>query len=451
MTNKAVVIGGSIAGLLSACALAGAFDEILVLERGELPNDIAPRPSVPQGAHAHGLLAGGLHALEDLLPGLTEELIQRGCPTGDNLRDAAWVFGGRRLAIGDSGVRGMTLGRPLLEHAIRERVRGLPNVRIHTNVRCHGLIAANARIAGVRATIDGVDQQVSADLVVDASGRNSKLTAWLFQLGFAAPPVDEVAVETHYVTRVYSRRLQHLAGGIALVVVSDPQSPRGGIAVALDDQRWLVSLYAMAATHPPKDHAGFLAFSRTLAGPQLTEILDDAEPLGEPATLRFPSSIRRRYERARKLPDGVVVVGDAMASFNPTFGQGITVAAKEALLLRELGARAALHGGGRDFFSRAARIRDVAWDASVGRLFSYPGVVGRPTLKMRLAQRYLPRVTARAHVDVVVATALLEVMQFLARPESLFAWRILRRVFGRTQPRARLELPRAPERRAGAR
>jgi len=447
MTNKAVVIGGSIAGLLSACALAETFDDVLVLERGEFSEEAAVRTSVPQGAHAHGLLAGGLRALEALLPGLTEELIQRGCPTGDNLRDAAWVFGGQRLAIGDSGVRGMTLGRPLLEHVIRERVRALRNVRIQTNVRCGGLIAADARIVGVRASIDGVDQQVAADLAVDASGRNSKLTAWLFQLGFAPPAVDEVEVETHYVTRVYPRRPQHLAGGIAVVVVSDPQMPRGGIAVALDERRWLVSLYAMGVTHPPKDHTGFVEFARTLAGPQLTEILGDAEPLGEAATLRFPSSIRRRYERARSLPDGLVVVGDAMASFNPTFGQGITVAAKQALLLRELGPR----GGCRGYFKRAARIRDVAWDASVGRLFSYPGVVGRPTLKMRLAQRYLPRVIARAQMDVMVATALLEVMQFLAPPESLFAWRILRRVFGRTRSRARLELAGAPERRAGAR
>ena len=440
MAKTAVVIGGSIAGLLSARALADAFDDVLVLERGEIPDDPIPRPSAPQGAHAHGLLAGGLHALEDLLPGLTEQLMRSGCPTGDNLRDAAWIFGGRRLAIGESGVRGMTLSRPLLEKAIRDRVRQLPNVKIHTSVRCHGLVVAQGRIAGVRATIDGGEHEVPGDLVVDASGRNSKLTAWLMELGFAAPPVDEVDVETHYVTRVYARRPQHLAGGIAVVVVSDPHTPRGGIALALDDRRWIVSQYSMGETRPPKDHAAFVEFSRTLSGPHLTEILADAEPLGDAATLRFPSSIRRRYERMRDLPDGLVVIGDAMASFNPTFGQGITVAAKQALLLRELGA-----GGTRRFFQRAARIRDVAWDASVGRLYSYPGVVGRPTLKMRLAQRYLPRVIARAHDDVVVATALLEVMQFLAPPESLFAWRVLRRVFGRALPRtrARLELTRA--------
>jgi len=432
MAKTALVVGGSIAGLLAARALADAFDDVLVLERGELPDNPQPRPGAPQGAHAHGLLAGGLHALEELLPGLTEQLMLNGCPAGDNLRDAAWVFGGRRLAIGDSGVRGMTLGRPLLERTIRDRVRQLPNVRVRTNVRCQGLLATQTRIAGVRAAIDGVEQELAGDVVVDASGRSSQLPAWLVALGFPAPPVDELELETHYVTRIYSRRPEHLAGAIALVIVSDPETPRGGIALALDEQRWIVSQYSVGGARPPSDHAAFVQFSRTLPGSQLTEILSDAQPLGEPASLRFPSSIRRRYERLRRFPAGLFAIGDATASFNPTFAQGITVAAKQALLLRELGPRAALGGAGREFLARAARITDVAWNACVGRLLWYPGVVRRPTLKMRLAHRYLPRVIARGHDDVVVATALLEVMQFLAPPERLFGWRVLRRVFGRT-------------------
>jgi len=427
MAKTAIVVGGSIAGLLAARALADAFDEVLVLERCDLAEESTARRGVPQAAHAHGILAGGLAALEDLLPGLTGQLRSSGCPTGDNLRDAAWVFGGRRLALGESGVPGMTLGRPVLESAIRARVRQLPRVRISTGVRCAGLLSTNGKITGVRVTRNGREEPLSADLVVDASGRSSKLSEWLERLGFVAPTVDEVTLETHYVTRVYSRLPRHLAGGMALIVVSDAAAPRGGIALALDERRWIVSQYSMGAGRPPVDHAGFVEFSKTLAGPQLAEILGDAQPLGEHATMRFPSSIRRYYERLRRFPDGLVVVGDAVASFNPTFGQGITVAAKQAVLLRQLAARGAKVAG-RDFARRAARIVDVAWVASTARLISYPGAAGRRTLKMRVAQRYLPRVIARAHEDPVVAGALLRAMQFLAPPGHLFSWPILSRI-----------------------
>ena len=444
MRNVAIIVGGSIGGLLSARALAEICDEVVLVERGELADTPAPRAGVPQGMHAHGLLAGGLEALEQLLPGLCRELEQRGCPTGDNLRDAAWVLSGRRLALGESGVHGMTLARPVLEHAIRRRVTALPNLRIRTGARVKGLLYDRGRVTGVRVSAqNGAEQELSADLVVDASGRYSQLPEWLAALGLAPPRIEEVALETHYASRLYSRRPHHLNGGMALIVVSSPESPRGGIALALDEQRWIVSQYAMGGERPPRDHAGFVGFARTLGSSALAEILEDAEPLSETWTLRFPSSIRRHYGKLRGFPKGLVVFADALSSFNPTFAQGITVAAKQALLLRDLCTRVALAELGEIFLSRAAPIVDVAWNAAVGRTFLYPGVVGRPTLKMRIANAYLPRVVARAHEDVEVATALLKVMHFLAPPESLFAPWVMLRVFARSKREKRAAVPRA--------
>src|SRR5260221_9380292 len=153
----------------------------------------------------------------------------------------------------------------------------------------------------------------------------------------------------------------------------------------------------MGGGGPPQDHAGFVRFARRLASSALVEILEDSEPLGETHTLRFPSSIRRRYDKMRDFPRGLLVCADALSSFNPTFGQGITVAAEQALLLRNLCTRVALAELGKVFLTRAAPIVDVAWNASVGRTFLYPSVVGRPTLKMRFANAYLPSVVARAH------------------------------------------------------
>jgi 2-polyprenyl-6-methoxyphenol hydroxylase-like FAD-dependent oxidoreductase len=444
MKNVAVVVGGSIGGLLAGLVLAKVCDEVVLIERGELSDTPEPRPGVPQGMHAHGLLAGGLAALEELLPGLCRELEQRGCPTGDNLRDGAWVFSGRRLALGDSGVQSMTMARPVLEHAIRRRVAELPNLKIRTSARVNGLLCDAGRITGVRVAPKhgGAEEELTADLVVDASGRHSQLPEWLAALGLAPPRIEEVALETHYVSRIYSRRPHHIDGGMALVVVSDPASPRGGIALALDEHRWIVSQYAMGGEHPPQDHAGFVGFARTLASQALAEILEDAEPLGEPRTLRFPSSIRRHYGRMRDFPKGLLVCADALSSFNPTFGQGITVAAKQALVLRDLCTRVPLAELGKVFSSRTASIVDVAWNASVGRTFLYPGVVGRPTLQMRIANAYLPRVVARAHEDAQVATALLKVMHFLAPPTSLFApWILLRVLLARSKREKRAAVP----------
>lgn len=429
MTKRAIVVGGSIGGLLAGRVLAEVCHEVVLVERGELVDAPLPRAGVPQGQHAHGLLAGGLAALEELLPGLCRELEQSGCPSGDNLLDAAWVLAGRRLARGDSGVRGMTIARPLLEHAIRRRVLALPNVSIRAGTRVLGLGHTAGKVTGVRLAAErGAEQQLTADLVVDASGRHSLLPEWLTAMGLAAPRIEEVALETRYASRTYRRRPHHLNGGIALCLVSSRKVPRGGIALALDAERWLVSQYALGGAQPPRDHASFLAFARTLSSPALAELLQDSEPLGEAHTLRFPSSIRRHYAEMRDFPQGLLVCGDALASFNPTFGQGITVAAKQAVLLRRLCRHVALPELGKVFVEQATPIVDVAWNAAVGPAFAYPGVAGRLTLKMRLANAYLPRVVARAHEDVQVATALLRVMQFLAPPASLFAPRLLFRV-----------------------
>jgi 2-polyprenyl-6-methoxyphenol hydroxylase-like FAD-dependent oxidoreductase len=433
MKNRAIVIGGSIGGLLAGVALAGSFQEVLILEKAELPDEPVPRPSVPQGQHAHGLLAGGLEALEALLPGLFAELERAGCPSGDNLRDAAWIFAGRRLAVGDGGVRGMTLARPLLENAVRIRAMQLPNLRLRTGCRATGLLRQNGRITGLRVRHgSAAEEDLHADLVVDASGRGSKLPEWLEAIGVAPPRVEEVALETRYTSRIYSRDVRDLGGAIALVIVADPTCRRGGIALALDERRWMVSQYTIGEQErPPSDHAGYLAFAGRLASPELAEILSRAEPLGDAATLRFPGSIRRRYAAKRDLPEGLIVCADALSSFNPTFGQGITVAAKQALLLRELRAAGPARRFERQFQRRAERIVDVAWNVAAGQSFQYPGVAGRPTRKMRLANAYLPRVVARAHEDPWVATRFMKTLHFLAAPESLFAPRVLLRVFGR--------------------
>jgi 2-polyprenyl-6-methoxyphenol hydroxylase-like FAD-dependent oxidoreductase len=449
--NVAVVLGASMAGLLAASALSRTFGHVVLLEKAALPDSPVARPSVPQGQHAHGLLAAGLDALDELLPGLAAGLAESGCPTGDSLQDCAWIFGGARLATGPSGVRGMTVARPVLELAVRRRVLSLPNVSLHSETRVTGLVCAEGRVTGVRVRAGNGDTVVAGDLVVDASGRTSKLAEWLVAAGFAGPEVDEVALETHYSTRLYTRTPSQRLGDIAVLVVSSPECPRGGIALALDEFTWIVSQYVLGGTKPPTDAEGFLGFSRTLPSPHLTALLEESEPIGESHTLRFPSSIRRRYEDLSGMPSGLIVVGDAISSFNPTFGQGITVAALEAVELLELSAGGSGTRFERAFQRRAAGIVDVAWNASVGRTFLYDGVRGTPTLKMRIGNLYLPRVVAAAHRDADIAARFLRTLNFVDAPGSLFSPPVLFRVLGTRPAPAPTVPPPSVERRATAR
>ena len=427
--RRAIVVGASIAGLLAARVLSSHFAEVLLLERGQLPAEPVHRSSVPQGRHTHGLLAGGMDAIERLLPGLVAELLSKGCPSGDNLHDLSWIFGGARLAVGESGVRGLTLARPVLEHAIRTRVLALPGVQLRTGIRMAALVVNAGRIAGVRvATADGDEETVDCSVLVDATGRTSKLPEFLEMAGYAPPRVEEVVLETNYVSRTYARTPAHATCGVGVLVVSSPEVPRGGMALALDARTWIVSQYGLGSVRPPLDPSGYLDYARSLAGPQLARLLETSRPLDDPATMKFASSRRLHYEELRRLPDGLFVCGDALASFNPTFGQGITVAALQVERLAALGSAIAATGANRRFLRQASAIVDGAWNTAAGRSFLYRGVRGRPTLAMRLANAYLPRVVACAHSDLSVARRLVRALNFLVPPTSLFAPDILAKV-----------------------
>lgn len=439
--HTALVLGASISGLLAARALSDTFDEVLLVERAELPATPEPRSTVPQGRHGHGLLAGGIDALERLLPGLIAELAACGCQSGDNLRDVSWIFGGKRLAIGNAGVPGLAVARPMLEHAIRRRVLARRGVAIRTGARVVGLVVADGRVTGVRiAAPDETVTTLSADVIVDAMGRPSTVPDLLEQAGYAAPSVEEVALETNYVSRTYARTKAHARFGVGVLVVASPDTPRGGTAFAIAPDVWLVSQYAFGSVRPPLDTDASQSFARSLGGPQLAQLLETSQPIGEPAAMKFRSSRRHHYETLRNLPDGLFVCGDAIASFNPTFGQGITVAALQAERLAHLGARVLASGANRRFLRDASAIVDVAWNTAAGRSFTFAGVHGRPTVRMRISNAYLPRVVALAHSDVTVATALMRAIHFLAPPASLFAPSIAAKVMFSRRAKGRVKL-----------
>ena len=432
--DRAVVLGASMAGLLAARVLADAYTQVTVIDRDELSETPMHRRGVPHGRHIHGLLARGQQALEELFPGLTAELVAHGVPTGDMLADTRLYMSGHRLRRAHTGLVVLCASRPVLEGHVRARVRALPNLSFLDRCDIVGLAATpdGRRVAGVRVLrrADGSAEQVlGADLVVDATGRGSRTPVWLEALGYGRPQEDQVRIGLGYATRTYRLPPDALGGDLAVLQAATPRHPRTGALQMLEGDRWMLTLGGILGDHPPTDPDGFLDFARSLQFPDIYQTIRDAEPLDDPVPFRFPASVRHRYERLDRYPDGLLVMGDAVASFNPIYGQGMSVAALEALTLRRHLERGTAPRP-RRFFRDLPRVVDVPWDIAAGGDLIFPGVKGRRTLKSRLVNAYIARLHAAAAHDASLASAFVRVAGLVAPPQTLLrpsiAVRVLR-------------------------
>jgi 2-polyprenyl-6-methoxyphenol hydroxylase-like FAD-dependent oxidoreductase len=430
--DRAVVLGASMAGLLAARVLADTYGQVTVIDRDELPETPTHRRGVPHGHHIHALLARGQQTLEELLPGLTAELVNQGVPAGDVLADARLYLSGHRLRQAHTGMGLLSASRPVLEGHVRARMRALSNVAFLDSRDVAGLTTTpdGGRVTGVRVLrrADGsAEELIAADLVVDATGRGSRTPVWLEALGYHRPPTERVQIGLGYATRTYRLPPDALQGDLAVVQTATPKHPRAGGLQALEGDRWLLTLAGILGDYPPTDPDGFLAFARSLQFPDIYEAVRDGEPLDDPVGFRFPASVRHRYERLDRLPAGFLVVGDATCSFNPIYGQGMSVAALEALTLRRHLQRG-VEPQPRRFFRDLARVVDVPWDMAAGGDLVFPGVQGRRTLKVRLVSAYLTRLHAAAAHDAHLAIAFTRVAGLVAPPQALLHPGIVLRV-----------------------
>ena len=431
----AVVIGASVAGLLAASVLSESCERVTVYDRDTLPAQPEHRRGVPQSRQLHALHARGAQALDELLPGFRNEMIVAGAVTADTQADAHWYLDDYLLRPAPSGLEGIALSRPVLEWLIRSRVAKAPNVTITDTTDVAGLMTADGRVTGVRVsaarTPGAAEETVPADLVLDAAGRGSRTPAWLAELGFPGPEASRVRAGVTYVGRYYSRDQRQLDGRFGSLVTPYPGKPRGGAVIRQEGERFVVLLAGMVGSEPPLDEPGLLAFADSLTCPDLASVMRESTPLGDPVKYTYPESTWHHYETLRAYLGGFLVIGDAFSSFNPIYGQGMTIAALEALTLRRLlsDPRAASPGLERRYFRAVGKLVAEAWETSASSDLRFPEAKGDRRRGAALINAYGERYRAAASVDPVLGATFLRVANMIDKPAKLLSPGHVVRVF----------------------
>jgi 2-polyprenyl-6-methoxyphenol hydroxylase-like FAD-dependent oxidoreductase len=428
-------------GLVAARVLSDFYESVTVVERDLLPPDAENRRGVPQGRHVHALLGRGTQVLAELFPGFTDELVEAGVPALDyhDMSEVYFSFAGHQAAQSGSftSVPPVLIpSRPLLESVVRQRVRELGSVTLLEGYDVVELMstAGGSRVTGalIRAHTGLGEQTLDADLVIDATGRGSRTPVFLDSLGYGRPTEDSVQVRV-----CYSSQLLRLPPGTLkekMVIVSpEPGRPTGMGLFGYENDTWMLTVFGIAGVEPPCEPAEMLSFAAGLVPDHIVAAVRTGEPLAEICRFRYPESRWRRYDKMRRFPDALLVLGDAVCSFNPIYGQGMTVATLQARALGDC----LQHGTAdlaRRYFRAAAKPIGVAWQFAVGGDLNLPEVAGHRPLAVRLSNRYVDRLQTAAETDLVVAEQFTRVLGLLDLPGVLLHPRMLLRA---ARPRRR--------------
>jgi 2-polyprenyl-6-methoxyphenol hydroxylase-like FAD-dependent oxidoreductase len=436
--QRAVVIGAGIGGLSAAGVLARHFGRVEILERDLLTRSAASRSGTPQDRHPHGLLAGGLRALERIFPGFERDLAATGAVPVTFARDVQF----ERPDVGvlpkrDFGISVLCATRPLIELVLRRRAEAVANITLRPASRVIGIVPA-AGGAGVRGVQyvngSGCFETLDADLVVDASGRGAPILMLLDALCRDRPQMTEIGVDITYATAVVEIPPNATTEWKAVLTLADPPHlALRAIMVPTEDGRWITAIADHSATAWIETWDAFLEASRSLITPTVYNALRYAQPPESIRHYRYPVSTWKHFERLPRLPRGVLPVADAFCRFNPIHGQGMSSAAKQARLLQDVLSRAvaepdpiaAVQAG---FMTEVASVIETPWIMSTSGDLAFPQTRGERPDNFMEARQFEAALFRAAVADPVVHRAMIEVAQLLQPHQRLHDPDIVRRI-----------------------
>ncbi|EEL34344.1 FAD/NAD(P)-binding protein [Bacillus toyonensis] len=431
MFNKAIVIGGSMAGKFAAKALSTSFKEVIILEVGDKWDGKASRKRVPQSDHPHVLLKGGEKAIEELFPTIMNELIKAGSIINNFTRDLKWHQFGlwKQPFIGE--VHMIQQSRPLLEWHIQKRIDQISNITITYKTLVNGLLVDGKlnKVCGVKVKYleTGMQEEVHADIVVDASGFGSKSMEWLREYEIEVQE-EKVRIDLFYATKMFQlKENEELYCCNMLMSPSFPENPYGVLIQTIEDNRYFVTFSGYANEKAPQTDDEFYDFAENLSISNVTEFLNKAEGITDIKTYKIPYQVRRRFDLVNNVPEGLLVVGDAQCRFDPVFGQGVSVAAMEAHQLQLLlQSRKQLDKTfTQQFYKKTADIIEIPWDMTTTEISRHPQLKRELTTKQKFQLWYTKQIYRLSASDSDVYIRLVRVMNLIRSPFHLFHPKVL--------------------------
>jgi 2-polyprenyl-6-methoxyphenol hydroxylase-like FAD-dependent oxidoreductase len=442
--RHAVVVGCSIGGMLAARVLADHFDRVTVIERDRLPDGSENRPGVPHARHLHFFFKRGLMAVEELFPGVTQDLLEAGSHLLDQGKDFRILYRSGWSPRKEIGLEFCTFTRPLLEATMRNHLLRNPKITVREGFEVAGLVLDQdrTRVEGVRLKPRYQDpntpvevERLDAELVVDTSGRGSKAPEWLEAVGYEKPEETVVDAFWGYATRIYEPVEGFEKDWKVLFIMNrPPYQPRAGIIQPIEGNRWLVTVAGVMHDYPPTEEEGFLQFAKSLSSPDLYRAIQHAKPLSRIWGYRRTENRLRRYEKTRT-PQGFAAMGDSVCGFNPVYGVGMTLIGLEALELQKCLQQGSGQLDSRAFQKRVAKLVAGPWALTTGEDLRWPATQGgKITAKVKFMHWYIEQVIRLIPTSEEVFHRFQEVNHMLKAPTALFhpavLGPVLRQAFG---------------------